>query len=44
MELIDTDTDITEFYPEFVFENDYQNDQEKFIVDDNELAMMVDKL
>lgn len=27
-----------------MFENDYQNDQEKSIIDDNEMATLIDKL
>lgn len=44
LELNAADTDITEFYPEFVFDNDYLEDAEKNIIDDDELAMLVEKL
>jgi|JI61114BRNA_FD_contig_41_4051445_length_472_multi_1_in_0_out_0_3 hypothetical protein len=44
LELNAADTDITEFYPEFVFDNDYLQDSEKDIIDDEELSMLVEKL
>jgi hypothetical protein len=44
LEMNAADTDITEFYPEFVFDNDYQEDSEKAIIDDDELSLLLEKL
>ncbi len=44
MEKVATDTDITEFYPSFVFDSEYQEDREKEVIDDDQLAILVDKL